>query len=72
MERPKTELEEIGERCIQVVRQWGETTEEGLRKKGLTLIAEFAWALGANVSVALVPFAGAAEPPDPSPPSKTA
>jgi hypothetical protein len=47
--RPKHPLEEMGERCLQVVRD-----HAGDRKPDLRLLSDFCWALGLDPKIHLV------------------
>jgi hypothetical protein len=51
-ERPKTDLEIMGERCLQIVKAHANDETASLR-----LIGELAWALGVNADFQLIPIA---------------
>lgn len=60
MNRPKTRLEEIGERCLQVVRDHAND-----REPTPELLAEFAWALDLGVEIVLTRTEPEAVPAEP-------
>lgn len=49
----------VARRCVTVINDWGMDgliTEKGMDEDGFKIMADFAWALGANLTASIVPI----------------